>query len=161
MRPRWLAPTEVQIASALRDAMIAEAELYAPCETGGVLLGTSSVGRRLVVTELVQAGPCAERGRYRFVPDGPWQRQRIAERYQAAGRTLEYLGDWHSHPHGNGPSSLDRSTAHTIAATRSARCPHPLFVIATRVGRDWDLRAYRYGRRRFRPLALVAAAADP
>lgn len=136
--------------------MLAEAAQCAPHETGGLLLGAWYQEARIVrVTELVGAGPRARRERSCFVPDGPWQRARIAERYEAVGRTLEYLGDWHSHPHGNGPSGLDRATARRIATTHSARCPHPLFLIATRINREWELRAYRFGRRRFRHATVV------
>ena len=146
----------VHVAEALRDQILAEAEHHLPCETGGLLLGVrDGAAETLVITELVSAGPGAQRERYRFVPDGAWQRRQIAERYEASGRTLEYLGDWHSHPHGNGPSRLDRNTARSIARTRSARCPHPLFLIASREREEWELRAYRFGRRRFRRMPVV------
>lgn len=145
----------VQLSAMLGEQMLAEAEQYVPCETGGVLLGESDTeGGTVEVTELIGAGPGARRERHRFVPDGPWQRRRIAERYGVTGRRLEYLGDWHSHPHGNGPSRLDRATAHKIATTRAARCRYPVFVIATRVGREWELRAYRFALRHFRRVAL-------
>jgi integrative and conjugative element protein (TIGR02256 family) len=153
----WRLSTDtVQLAAALGKQMLAEAEQYAPCETGGVLLGESDrEAARVVVTELIGAGPGARRERHRFVPDGAWQRNRIAERYEIAGRTLEYLGDWHSHPYGNGPSRLDRATARKIATTPAARCRYPVFVIATRVGAEWELRAYRFARRRFRHVLLI------
>jgi integrative and conjugative element protein (TIGR02256 family) len=123
------------------------------------LLGESEIGETgPMVTALVDAGPKAKRDHRRFEPDGPWQRKRIAELYEASGRRLSYLGDWHSHPRGNGPSRLDRTTARKIARTAAARCPHPVFLIATYVAEGWELRAYRFVRWRFRREALEVLA---
>lgn len=139
----------------LAERILAEAHQFAPLETGGVLLGDAGHGGVVPeITELVAAGPRARRERHRFTPDGPWQRRQIAERYEASRRTLDYLGDWHSHPAGDGPSELDRETARRIAAEPNARCPHPLFLIATRLDEGWELRGYRLGRRRFRRIAV-------
>jgi hypothetical protein len=70
---------------------------------------------------------------------------------------LDYLGDWHSHPEGGGPSSLDRRTARVIATTDNARCPHPIFVIVTWTGELWELRAYRWARRRFTRIGIAVS----
>jgi integrative and conjugative element protein (TIGR02256 family) len=138
------------IPAGIADEILGEATRYAPKETGGVLLGLSERNARVVwVSELIGAGPGARRERHCFEPDGPWQRARIAERYEASGRMLAYLGDWHSHPSGNGPSRLDRSTARRIATSPAARCPHPAFLIVTRLGECWELRGYRFKLRQF------------
>lgn len=145
------------MSSDLTTQLIAEAVRYAPKETGGVLLGDVGESPRVsIATELVGAGPSAQREAHRFVPDGPWQRAEIATRYAASGQTLDYLGDWHSHPSGNGPSRLDHTTARRIATTPDARCPHPLFLIVTAVGSGWELRPYRFGRHRLQRIALEA-----
>jgi integrative and conjugative element protein (TIGR02256 family) len=135
--------------------VIAEAERFAPLETGGILLGYPDTReRRLWVAELVGAGPHSRRESDRFQPDGRWQKQQIAERYAASGRALHYLGDWHSHPRGDGPSGLDRETARLIADTPKAYCSHPVFLIATWNRSRWELRAYRLARRRFRRIGV-------
>ena len=154
LRPR-LARTLV-IAPSLRDELVRDAELHAPSETGGVLLGsTNRASRAAVVEVLVEAGPNAQREPHRFEPDGPWQRQRIAELYETSGRRLDYLGDWHSHPQGGGPSGLDRSTARGIAETPAARCPSPIFLIVTYDRGKWQIRAYLLRGRRFRRLRVA------
>lgn len=143
----------LRLGSNLSREMEAEADQHRPRETGGVLLGVAGPERRVwEVTEVIAAGPGAKRERHRFVPDGPWQRSEIAKRYERSQNPLLYLGDWHSHPTGNGPSSLDERTARHIASTPRARCPHPAFLIVTRVADDWELRAYRLSRRRLRPI---------
>jgi integrative and conjugative element protein (TIGR02256 family) len=119
------------------------------------MLGSTDAASRAVVAEaLVEAGPNARRQPHRFDPDGPWQRGRIAELYQASDRRLNYLGDWHSHPQGGGPSALDRSTARRIAETPAARCPSPVFLIVTNHGGQWQLRAYLFRGRRFKRLRV-------
>lgn len=152
-------PSAVLVGDGLLNDMLVEARLHAPNETGGVLLGypdaTSGVIR---VSELVSAGPDARREPHFFQPDGSWQRKQIAERYAASGRTLAYLGDWHSHPVGGGPSPLDRSTARRIAKTRAARCPNPLMLIVVCFDGRWELCAYRYTHRR---LGRVEVATSP
>jgi integrative and conjugative element protein (TIGR02256 family) len=135
--------------------VVTEAKRFAPLETGGVLLGFPDARKhRLRVTELVGAGPHARHESDRFEPDGRWQKQRIAERYAASGCALHYLGDWHSHPKGDGPSGLDRSTARLIADTPNAYCSHPVFLIATWNGALWELLAYRWASRRFRRIVV-------
>lgn len=136
------------------DALRRESEAHSPCETGGILLGTETSAAAEVL-QVVDAGPAAEREHARFTPDGPWQRARVAELYEASGRTLNYLGDWHSHPRGGRPSGLDRATAARIAATTSARCPRPVFLLVTRDRERWVLKAYRYVGRRFRQMAVL------
>ena len=151
----WLERRAVTVDRALANQLLSEARRWAPLETGGILLGEfvdSDRGAR--VTEVVGAGPGARRETNRFVPDGPWQRRQIAERYLASGRNLEYIGDWHSHPAGNGPSKLDRETARRIAREKLARCPHPVLLIVTRVALQWELRAYRFGHKRLRRVRL-------
>ncbi len=149
----------VALNAALADALRAESERHAPYETGGVLLGAAYRGL-VQITELVDAGPGAKRAAHRFDPDGPWQRHRVAERYRDSAGTLAYLGDWHSHPLGGEPSALDRSTAARIANAPAARCPRPVFLIVTWDQDRWDLRAYQYRGRRFRPLVVVIERAD-
>jgi integrative and conjugative element protein (TIGR02256 family) len=133
----------------------AESDRYRPRETGGILLGVAGPGKgEWEVTGLIGAGPRAKRERHRFTPDGPWQRAEIAERYARSAGAVAYLGDWHSHPAGNGPSNLDHDTARHIADTDRARCPHPIFLIVTRSKNAWELRAYRFSHRRLRRIEV-------
>jgi integrative and conjugative element protein (TIGR02256 family) len=137
------------IGGALARDMLAEAERHAPNETGGILLGYHDGHAKVMrVSNVVGAGPRARRERRGFEPDGAWQRERIAQLYAASGRTFAYLGDWHSHPFDGDPSRLDRATARRIAKAPAARCPHPVMLIAACSGGRWELRAYRYARRR-------------
>lgn len=142
------------LAADLAGALRAESELHAPRETGGILMGVIHSGI-IEITYLVGAGPKAERASHRFSPDGPWQREQVADAYELSSRRLAYLGDWHSHPLGGRPSDLDRSTAARIAAAPAARCPRPLFLIVTCERGSWELKAYEYRKRRFRHVVVA------
>lgn len=152
MRRRLTVVLSSEVASVLRT----ESDRHAPLETGGILMGEIHP-TAIEIKQLIDAGPEAKRERHRFTPDGPWQRAQVADTYERSEQALAYLGDWHSHPLGGRPSELDRSTAARIASTPDARCPRPLFLIATAEDGQWQLRAYEYRRRRFRRLKVVEA----
>lgn len=105
---------------------------HAPLETGGMLLGWRNHGK-VAIDATIDAGPGALRNRTGFTPDGHWQQQQLAAIYEQSGRTVTYLGDWHSHPHGPArPSGQDRKTAAAIAASEQARTPYPITLILGR-----------------------------
>lgn len=103
-----------------------------PNETGGILLGHhASVGRfgAVVVRQLVGPGPAAVHEPRRFEPDHEWQAAQVAEHW-ARDQSLEYLGDWHTHPRGSvDPSPLDRATLRVISAFPDANQPNPVMLI--------------------------------
>jgi integrative and conjugative element protein (TIGR02256 family) len=109
--------------------MVTEAARHGPLETGGVLLGWRN-GDDVVVSRVVGPGPGAQHESSTFHPDSEWQAARIADLYEQAGRRMEYLGDWHTHPGGRPrPSRRDERTLRHIARTAEARCPDPVMVI--------------------------------
>jgi integrative and conjugative element protein (TIGR02256 family) len=138
-------------------AMRREAERHYPAESGGVLLGylDPEDSKHIQVLKQVGPGPKALHKSHRFEPDGAWQERRIAAAYRNSDTLVRYLGDWHSHPNGGSrPSGLDRSTAAKIASTPQAQTPHPLTVILHGRPDEWEIAAYRFGRRRLRPAKL-------
>lgn len=144
---RW----RIELPQGVLDEMEAEARRRFPKESGGVLLGYRYPSRRTPIRVICQIGPGpkARHRRSRFEPDGAWQAEEIARAYEQSGRTLDYLGDWHSHPEGGGrPSGLDRSTARAIADCKAARASHPLFLILHGGQAKWSIAPYRYQRRR-------------
>lgn len=140
--------------------LVAEADRCAPLETGGVLLGWRR-GQHVVARHWLGPGPEARHGRTWLHPDSDWQAERIAELYEASGRRLAYLGDWHTHPGGvPSPSRRDQKTLRRIAAEPEARCPHPVMVIlgkpAADTGSGWRIGAFTLRPRRW-PLSRATA----
>lgn len=118
--------------------MLSEAWRAWPNETGGVLLGAAGTNEvRLDV--VVGPGPDASHGPCSFAPDSEWQRLRVAEAWEK-DHTIEYLGDWHTHPGGGTAlSATDRDTLRSIAAYPAARQARPVMLVLA-VGRDGSIR---------------------
>lgn len=101
--------------------------------------------------QVLGPGPNARHGWSYFEPEGQWQVARGREIYRASGRTIAYLGDWHTHPHGSAvPSARDRQTALDIATDTVFRAPEPLYGIVARSLRHfmrkrfWELAMYMF-----------------
>jgi integrative and conjugative element protein (TIGR02256 family) len=105
-----------------------------------MLLGYQTIAsdiEEFVVVEVLGPGPGARHRRRRFEPDGPWQQERLEERYRSSGRVTTYLGDWHTHPRGRAaPSWRDVRCARRIARCRTSRARHPLMLIVGGGDRD-------------------------
>ncbi|MDX6587277.1 MAG: hypothetical protein QOI31_1750 [Solirubrobacterales bacterium] len=103
-------------------------------ETGGALLGWRD-GADAVIAHVLGPGPDAKHGFRSFEPDGPWQVEQGRLIYEESGRTVAYIGDWHTHPFAAPiPSQQDRRAAGLIAADEDFRAPEPLSAI---VGAPW------------------------
>jgi integrative and conjugative element protein (TIGR02256 family) len=136
----------------LLEELEAEAQNWAPRETGGMLLGyhidNGGATHELVVIDTVDAGPRARRRRWWFAPDGPWQQEQLERVYRSSGRVGSYLGDWHSHPRGRPrPSMLDRRTYARVAAEPETGTARPLVLILA-VGSTLAVGAYLVDRHR-------------
>jgi len=144
-----------------RDAILAEATRALPRETGGVLLGWSTA-TDVVISHQVGPGANAEHFRTRFLPDRDWQAEEIARIYERSGRTIAYLGDWHTHPGGEPfPSAMDMIALHRIAQDQEARCPRPVMgILGSDANEYWTAAFHVYNVRRTfgyaRPTAELA-----
>jgi integrative and conjugative element protein (TIGR02256 family) len=121
------------------DAALTEADRAFPLETGGVLLGWRASTAEVVVTDVVGPGPAAEHHGIWFRPDADWQQEQIDARYSQSGRTVTYLGDWHTHPNGGAAlSRKDLRTLRRIARHTAARTPQPVMAVLAG-GPEWRL----------------------
>jgi integrative and conjugative element protein (TIGR02256 family) len=119
-------------------------------ETGGALLGWRD-GDETVVARVLGPGPRARHGRRSFEPDAEWQNAQGQRIYAQSGRTIAFLGDWHTHPLGPPrPSRQDERTARTLAEDEDFRTPIPLYAIAGRSlrrlahGNGWHVAMYEW-----------------
>lgn len=143
-------------ASAL--ALVAKEAARYPGETGGMLLGYWH-GDTVVVACASGPGPAAQRGRIWFRPDQEWQTEYLARTYSVSGRTITYLGDWHTHPGGGvEPSRTDRKTMRAVRREPEARQSRPLMAIVAPAPESspvlWCLLGWR------RPAALTYRVFD-
>lgn len=129
----------------LVNEMLTEADLRAPLETGGVLLGVGD-GKNIWIDAVVGPGPAARHHSTSFEPDSNYQQEMIATLYEKSRRTITYLGDWHTHPHSSPHLSWrDRRTLRTISSDVAARQPKPLMMILGG-GNPWRVLAWRHQR---------------
>lgn len=127
----------------LLEEMLREADERSPLETGGVLLGLAD-GVNVWIEAVVGPGPNAHHARTTFVPDAEYQDRRIAEIYEAFGRRISYLGDWHTHPNASPNISWrDQKTLKLISREGKARQTQPLMLIFGD-GPRWNAIAWRY-----------------
>lgn len=143
---------------ALRDLLV-EARRWWLRETGGALLGWRE-GSEYVVDRVLGPGPDAKHGFSSFEPDGSWQVEQGRNTYYESGRTVAYVGEWHTHPRGGAqPSFQDVATAREIAEDESFRAPFPLSAIAVRTGllarrSGWRLVVFVWNGESLEPLNL-------
>jgi integrative and conjugative element protein (TIGR02256 family) len=142
------------------DDLLSEARGWPLRETGGALLGRRE-SELAVVEEVLGPGPHASHGFRHFEPDAKWQLREGERIYAESGRTVAYLGDWHTHPHGRPhPSSQDHRTAEMIATTTGFRAPRPVYAIASKCWHrlprpSWRLRMMEWHRGGLEEMELI------
>ncbi|MCW9054886.1 MAG: ThiF family adenylyltransferase [Candidatus Pacebacteria bacterium] len=88
-------------------------------EYGGVIFGAiSTLHRRMIVTRVIDAPSDSEYSKGAFILGTSGLKEEIKRLFRLSGNTLTYLGTWHSHPKGGGPSSVDRSSAQKVSELR-------------------------------------------
>jgi molybdopterin/thiamine biosynthesis adenylyltransferase/proteasome lid subunit RPN8/RPN11 len=100
-----------------------------PNETGGVLVGCM-IDERPVVTDIVEIHDDTATERHYRVPEGATANAVDAARQRDA--RLGYLGEWHSHPGGSGPSALD--VAAMLGAAEDSGTSEPVLVLVAPTG---------------------------
>ncbi|WP_419095527.1 Mov34/MPN/PAD-1 family protein [Pseudarthrobacter naphthalenicus] len=139
------AQVTVQWKAESRGAILREAASALPYETGGILLGHWHYGN-VVITNMVGPGPKAQHHIAAFTPDRDWQYEQIDLLFAESQGTIQYLGDWHTHPRGVPfPSKTDVSLLASIASSPESRCPRPImYILATKPKLKWTERLYLY-----------------
>jgi hypothetical protein len=125
LRPQDL-PVTVDVTERALAELCARTLAALPNETGGVLLGFLDGERPVVVDAVEHVDPDATPCRYRLPAE---ETQRIVEEARGRDDRLGYLGDWHTHPSGAGPSDLD--TAAMLGARAHGGFERPLLVLGT------------------------------
>lgn len=95
-------------------------------EAGGILLGMIR-GPHLEITDFTIPGKQDIRKLYDFYRQDPIHQQKAADAWHSSGKTMAFLGDWHTHPYGEpAPSSTDKkSWRESVSGQR----PQMVFVI--------------------------------
>lgn len=99
---------EVRVSTEVIKKIEAESKKYLPNETGGVLVGhISLVNRVYTIVDLIDAPEDSIRKPAYFELGTKGLTAKIAEYENKTNGLLTYIGTWHSHPRGGGPSLTD------------------------------------------------------
>ena len=102
---------EIRIFGECISEMRTEMENYGDIETGGILFGHISIPTKvLTVSRLIPAPPDSKRSRTEFELGTENLKETLTHYHTKSGKTLTYLGIWHSHPMGGSHSGTDLST---------------------------------------------------
>ncbi|MBI5641180.1 MAG: Mov34/MPN/PAD-1 family protein [Nitrospirae bacterium] len=101
---RW----EIRLLDNVVLEMAKEAVKCGSIETGGVMMGRLSAARKcLTITRLLPAPPDSIRSASAFVLGTEGLRDTVQRTQRACNNLFCYVGTWHTHPLGGGPSSRD------------------------------------------------------
>jgi hypothetical protein len=103
----WTILTDEIIVGEIR----AKRQLRLPNETGGVLVGTIDMHRKLIfVAEIIPSPPDSKEWPHLYIRGSAGLSSRMREIAERTQGGLEYVGEWHSHPrfHGVEQSNDDR-----------------------------------------------------
>lgn len=135
--PRPDSPPAAYLSSEAQTAILDQAALAYPNETGGVLVGvTTHRGEPWVVeaVELESAAPSPTE--YRLPPG---ETQAAIDRLREADQRLGYLGEWHSHPNASDLSAKDKRTMKSLARDPNLVGESPLLIVARRKEGRYEL----------------------
>ena len=114
-RDGWRIFWDAQLESKLRAARNEKL----PSETGGVLIGSFDIARRIIyVVDATEAPPDSEECPNGFLRGLEGLREEVDAIQEATCGMLGYIGEWHSHPTKNvAPSSLDLDVVKWVRRT--------------------------------------------
>jgi len=99
---------EIRILENVVMDMAKEALEWGLIETGGVMIGRLSTARKcLTITRLLPAPPDSTRSESTFVLGTEGLRDMVQRTQKTCNNLFYYIGTWHSHPRGGGPSARD------------------------------------------------------
>lgn len=104
-------------------------------EAGGILLGQRR-GKHVHVIEATKPAHTDRRTRMRFDRASATHQEIATARWHASGGTIDYIGEWHTHPEDRpSPSLIDREAWLAIC---QARAPSAMiFIIAGMAEHHW------------------------
>jgi hypothetical protein len=117
----------------LADTVMQLRESKLPNETGGVLIGSRDLERRIIyITDTVPSPPDSKEWPTVYIRGCKGLGSELKRISLTTINRLEYVGEWHSHPSGHGcsPSSDDHKAFSWLSDVMAAEGLPPLMIIA-------------------------------
>jgi integrative and conjugative element protein (TIGR02256 family) len=130
--PGWQIRIQAQAVEEIRERLTRAA----PNETGGLMIGTAHLKRRIIyVTRIVDAPPDSAGSPSSFRRGTRDLPEVVNEIHEATGGLLGFVGDWHTHPRGSGNISPTDIAAMQRTKRKFDTAGLPTFIlIATQKG---------------------------
>lgn len=147
----------MHLSCAALDALQRESEGKHPNETGGILVGRFQPDG-VLVEYIVGPGPEAMHTRSGFRRDGVYAQRELDRVYGQLAGTVDYVGEWHSHPFPVGPSPRDARSMRWVADNPRYAPENPVLIIMQRIEPHvWRAAGFQWRRRRLERLHVVTA----
>lgn len=134
-------PVEYVIDKSVKDLIISESNNRVPLETGGIIIGIFE-SSKIVLTHASVAGPQAVHTPSNFIRDGDYTQQFLDDIVYQSNTSVNYIGEWHSHPSNCGPSQKDIQAMRWIASNPNYNVATPVMGLCIKRGVSWQLRIY-------------------
>lgn len=128
--------------SAVADKVMALRKLKLPNETGGILIGSFDMRRKIAYVVDAEASPRNSReAPTLYIRGSEGMADRLSRIESATAGNLEYVGEWHSHPHGHDctPSDLDAKQFAWLVDLMAPDGRPGVMLIAGDPGTSWYL----------------------
>lgn len=125
----------------LLSFIIHESRKKYPNETGGIIAGYRESGI-VQIAFVTGPGPKAVHGRTSFLRDGEYCQKELDQIFEQTNGTVDYLGEWHSHPFNLGPSRRDKDSLSEIAMDANYASPMPIMGLCIKKDTNWQFECY-------------------
>ncbi|PUE64130.1 Mov34/MPN/PAD-1 family protein [Arcobacter caeni] len=122
---------QVRVSSRVIDMIKEESKKHLPNETGGILIGhISLVNRTFTIVDFIDAPEDSKRSSSYFELGTIGLKDKIESYEIKTNGLLTYIGTWHSHPLGGGPSGTDKRMKEKLMKDRE-NCPSVCLIYSS------------------------------
>ena len=122
---------QVRVSPRVIDMIKEESKKHLPNETGGVLIGhISLVNRTFTIVDYIDAPEDSKRSPGYFKLGTIGLKEKIENYEIKTNGLLTYIGTWHSHPLGGGPSGTDKGMKEKLMKDRE-NCPSVCLIYSS------------------------------
>lgn len=111
-----------------------------PNECGGIFIGEYSDDLKKAKIKEAMVSENSAGGKATFLREAKEANNFLKHLWQLASGTKYFIGEWHSHPNGNGaPSSMDDDAMHRVAKSKKCSCQRPILIIVNGGPKIWQV----------------------
>lgn len=110
-----------------------------PDECGGILIGQYNNDLKKAKIKEIMISNNSKGAKMSFLREANEANNLLKRLWRLASGTKYFIGEWHSHPNGNGvPSDTDDNAMYRIAKSKKCSCRRPILIIISGGPRVWQ-----------------------